>query len=247
MTFIDDVPKLESKYQTQFSTWQNNPDKHNTSKLMKSIQPDIDRGISAHVGQSNPLIRSRARKIALGAVRSYNPTKARLGTHIVNQLQGLKRISRKHQQIMRVPERVSLEASSTERMRKQLEDDLGREPTDVELSDATGLSAKRLKYVRSYREPTAEGYWTSMSEKEDGGYMPTVSDDRSDDAWLQLIYSDMDATNQKIMEWSLGMGGGKILPNATIARKLRLSPGAISQRKAKIQHALNQQDDRSPF
>jgi IS30 family transposase len=49
------------------------------------------------------------------------------------------------------------------------------------------------------------------------------------------------------MELSLGMRGQSKASNQEIARKLNRSPGAITQRKIKIQQLLNQEQDLSPF
>jgi len=57
----------------------------------------------------------------------------------------------------------------------------------------------------------------------------------------------MDATNQKIMEWTFGLYGSPQLSNQAIAQRLKLSPGAISQRKANIQRILDQEQDLSVF
>jgi DNA-binding NarL/FixJ family response regulator len=45
------------------------------------------------------------------------------------------------------------------------------------------------------------------------------------------------------MEHTLGMNNKKVLSNQEIARKLGLSPGAISQRKARIQQLLDRRED----
>lgn len=238
--------KLESKYQTPFDAWKKNPTPDNTNSLLHAVAPDIDRGISAHVGQSNPLLKSRAKRMALQAIRSYDPTKARLGTHIVNQLQGLKRVSRQQTQILPIPERVSMDQGFVERARLELSEELGRDPTQVELADRTGLSVKRINYVNKFRYPVAEGsILGEATDDEGGGFMPAV-DQGPTSTWHEFVYSDLDDTNQKIMEWTLGMHGQPVLSNQAIARKLRITPGAVSQRKAKIQQILNQ-EELNPF
>lgn len=238
---------LEEKYANPYSLWQRNPTRFNTTNLLRTVQPDVDKAISAHVGDSNPLIRSRAKKMTLQAIRSYDPTKARLGTHIVNHLQGLKRVARQQSQILPVPERVSLDQSYVENARRELEDELGREPTIMELADKTYLSPKRIRYVRKFRMPVAEGYLSSMSgEGEDSIPMPEIDEDRMP-AWFEFVYSDLGPTDQKIMEWTLGLHGSPQLSNSAIASKLRITPGAVSARKAKIQKLLDQQSELSPF
>jgi len=246
MAFLDDnINRLEPRYQPQFNAWKNNPTTATTGALLKSVQPDIDKGIFAHVGKSDPLLASKAKKMALQAIRSYDPTKAKLGTHIVNQLQGLKRVARQQSQILPIPERVVMDQGYIERAKAELADEFGRDPTAVELADRTGISVKRINYVNKFRYPMAVGSMANMSEEDDDLYQPEVQQTQSD-SWLEFVYSDLDPTNQKIMEWTLGLHGNKALSNQDIARKLRMTPGAVSQRKAKIQQVLNQ-EELNPF
>jgi DNA-directed RNA polymerase specialized sigma subunit len=247
MAFLEpmDANRLEPRYQGFYSNWKSNPSTANAGALLKAVQPDIDRGIFAHVGKSDPLLASKARRMALQAVRTYDPSKARLGTHIVNQLQGLKRVSRQQSQILPIPERVTMDQGYIQRAKAELEDEYGREPTAQELADRTGISVKRINYVNKFRYPMAVGSMTNMSEEDDDLYAPEV-DQMQSNSWLEFVYSDLDPTNQKIMEWTLGLHGNKPLSNQEIARKLRMTPGAVSQRKAKIQNILNQ-EELNPF
>ena len=64
--------------------------------------------------------------------------------------------------------------------------------------------------------------------------------------WVFLSTGERGA-DQKIMELSLGMRGHKPLSNLEIAKKLGRSPGALSQRKAKIQAMIDKEEDLSPF
>lgn len=239
--------KLEPNYKDPFERWQRNPDKHNTGLLLQAIQPDIDRGIAAHVGtNASPVIRSRAKLLALQAAKSYDPQKARLGTHVINNLQGLRRVARQERQVLRVPERVSLDQDRTRLAKQELQDRLGRDPTMAELADHTGLSLKRLNYIRKFQQPVSEGFLMSQASGENDEWMPAVARQGAD-PWVELVYSDMDPINQKILEWTLGLHGEPTLSNQEIARRLRISPSGISQRKAKIQSMLDAGEERSPF
>lgn len=231
--------RLEKEYEPEFTAWQKTPDRQTTGLLLKKLSPAIDRGISAHVGTNpGPSIRSHARRLALQAVRSYDPIQARLGTHVINNLQGLKRIARKQQQIIHIPERVSLDQAHLHRASADLEDILGRDPSASELADHTGLSLQRIARIRQAKNPMAEGSFLQMtSADQGGGYSPSV-DSSSDDIVLRAVYDDLDPINQKIVDWTLGRHGEKQLSNQQIAAKLRISPGAISQRRALIQQRL---------
>jgi hypothetical protein len=57
------------------------------------------------------------------------------------------------------------------------------------------------------------------------------------------VYDDRKPVDQNIMEWSIGWNGNRTMSNQDIVRKLKLTPGAVGQRKAKIQQMIDSQDD----
>jgi hypothetical protein len=66
-------------------------------------------------------------------------------------------------------------------------------------------------------------------------------------AWMGLIYADLSQSDKKIFEWTLGWNGHKTLQNQEIARRLRRTPGWVSQRKLLIQKTIERESDLSPF
>src|SRR5690606_1776090 len=104
MPFFDQpIDKLEKQYRDPYFAWRDDPSPQNATNLLKAIKPEIDRAIAAYVGTPNPLIRGKAKQLALRAAKTYDPTKARFGTHIVNQLQSLRRVNRQQTQILPMP------------------------------------------------------------------------------------------------------------------------------------------------
>ena len=237
--------KLEADYAPSYELWKRNPDRNNTTKLIQQLNPTIDKAIRTHVGPPNPLLRSRARKLTLQAIRSYDPAKSQLNTHITNQLQGLKRVARQQNQVLALPERVTLDQAHLAGIEAELNEDLGRMPSMAELADRSGLSSKRIQHVRRFRQPLAEGQFNRVDEEGSGDSAPGVRQAPST-AWHELVYGDLDPINQTIMEYTIGLHGQKRLSNMELARKLGMTPGAVSQRKASIQKLLDQQD-LSPF
>ncbi len=59
----------------------------------------------------------------------------------------------------------------------------------------------------------------------------------------QFLYHDLDPYDQVILEYGLGLNGSPKLPAAQIARRLKLSPGAVSQRASRIQQQLDELED----
>jgi hypothetical protein len=63
------------------------------------------------------------------------------------------------------------------------------------------------------------------------------------DAWLVIVDDDLKPVDQRIMEWSIGWNGNRKMSNQDIARKLKHTSVAVSQRKSKIQQLIASQDD----
>lgn len=242
MPFLDPEAdnKLEASYAEPFRMWQAQPDKANTGNLLRAIEPEIRRGVFAHVGADNPLLKSRARKLALQSLKNYDPTKAKLGTHVVNSLQGLKRINRKQTDIIAVPERLSYDRQQIERLSQELEDDMGRAPSTAELADYTGFSVKRINRALNSQMALSEGVYAKNTQGDSANMAVNPTQDSN---WAEVLYYDLDPTNQKILEWTMGLNNSPMLPNKEIARRLRLTPGAITQRKQRIQQQLDEMQE----
>jgi len=239
---------LEPDLTPDFDAWKRNPTPVTTGSMLRKLNPTIERAMSAHVGQANPLLRSQARRMSIKALESYDPAKAGLKTHLMNQLQGLRRVARQQSQVIRIPERVSLDQGRMIEAENMLRDQFGRDPTTDELADHTGLSMRRLKHIRTFKPAIAEGTLEGYAEQQDepGGFSPATKQS-GPDPWIDLVYYDLDPINKKILEWTLGMHGHKPLSNQKIAAKLGVSPGAISLRKASIQAILDRKQELGVF
>jgi len=242
------MPKnlLEPEYQDAYNNWMADPSKTNTGAMLKAVNPVLDSAMRAYGGPSasSVTLKSQAKKMAIEAMGTYDPSKAPLTSHLMTRLQRLRRTAAQQRQIVRMPEQVALDQMQTEAAYKELEDDLGRPPSDKELANFTGLSVKRLEYIRSGTRPMAASTITQMTEEGGGGYDPSVKPMVEDDsAWLELVYDDIDETNQYIMERVLGMHGHKPHKPSQVARMLKISPAAVSHRMAQIQAKLDKRDE----
>lgn len=238
---------LEEEYRPAFESWQLDKTPESNAKFLKAIDPIVQKGITMY-GQGSPLAASKAKLIALKAAEKYDPKRSRLQSHMLNNMQELQRIQRKQHEIIRAPERVLLESQKLRNYSQELEDNLGREPTDAELSDYLGVSIDRLAKIRQFKPGISSSQ--SETETETGDVLspesrlPGPSDSSH---WVEIVYGSLSPLDQRIMELGLGLHGHKKLSNIEIAKKLNRSPGAITQRKIKIQQLLDQEHDLSPF
>jgi len=237
---------LEEDYKPAYEAWKSNQTPESNLAFLNTISPIVEKGVKMYGGES-PLAASRARLLALDAAKTYDPKRSRLQSHILNQMQGLRRITQQQSRVISVPERILLENQKLKQQHQELSDELGREPTDAELSDNLGISMARLAKIRKYQPGMTSGQVETIDPLSGGvaGRLPGQRD--SQDLWAEIVYQDLSPLDQKIMEYSLGMRGQKKLSNAEIANKMGRSPGAITQRKTKIQQLLDQEQHLSPF
>jgi len=223
--------------------WQKNQTPEMNTKLLTTLQPTIDTAISSYVGQNpSPAIKTRAQLMALKAMQNFDPKRGNVRTHLLSQMQSLRRLSAQEQNIISIPEQVGLDYQRLTEAERELQDKLSRDPSDDEIADSTGLSVRRINKIRAFHKPVAEGSTIieSADDYSDGGVASKIPGQTSaQDAWMDFVYGDLSPTNKLIMDMSLGRNGRRKASVQEIARKLNITPGAVSQRAAKIQAMLN--------
>lgn len=230
-----------------YTQWQQNRTPELNSKLLTSVQPVIDTALSSYGGgNTSPALRSRAKIMALKAFDTFDPKRGNVRTHLLSQLQGLRRLAAKEQNIIGIPEQVGLDFQKLDSAENELRDQLSRDPTDDELADFTGLSVRRIRKVKSFHKPVASGMLDQ--ETTEDSYSGEVASqlpgkNNSVDAWLDFVYGDLSATDKLVMDMTLGRNGRRRTSTQEIARRLNMTPGAVSQRAAKIQAMIDKRYD----
>jgi len=237
---------LEDQYRPAYEAWQADQTPEGNAAFLRAVDPIVQKGIKMY-GNDSPLAKSQGRLAALEAARKYDPSRSRLQSHLLTQMQSLRRTLRKQQEVVRVPERVLLENQRLKQYSQEIEDETGREPTDAELSDRLGISIERLEKIRQYQPGMSTGRADAIDPMQGGVASSRPGNNDAERMWIQLVYHDLGDVDKKILEYSLGLHGHKKLSNQEIAKKLNRSSGAISQRKVKIQKLLDQEQDLSPF
>jgi DNA-directed RNA polymerase specialized sigma subunit len=237
------VTGVANEFNNLHTSWKNNQTPETNTQILKSVQPVVDTALTMYAGvDHSPSIRSQAKLLALKALNSYSPERGNVRNHLLSQLQSLRRMSAKEQNIISIPEQVGLDFQRISQAENELQDSLGREPTEGELADYTNLSRRRIQKIKSFNQPLAEGVVSSPTEEgtsggDIGSKIP--GDRRADDAWLDFVYGDLGPTDKLIMDMTLGRNGKRKAATQDIARRLNITPGAVSQRAAKIQEMLD--------
>jgi len=229
------------------ANWLKNRTPEYNTQILDAIQPIIDTAIQSYVGPNvNQTIRTQAKLMALRALETYDPTKGNVRNHLLSQLQSLRRYAAKQQNIIEIPEQVGLDFQALQEASNELRDQLGRDPTDDELADHTGMSKRRIKKIRSFNQPVSEGS-THNETDENSNSGDTASNipgqDPGAEAWLDFVYDDLSSTDKIIMDMMLGRNGRKKASVKEIAEALNISPSAVSQRAAKIQEMLDKRHE----
>jgi DNA-directed RNA polymerase specialized sigma subunit len=210
-----------------------NPGPMTLEPLMKQLDPLLQAEVNRWSGAlARQVLESKARKLALEAIKSYNPNMgAALGTHVVNRLKKLSRSVYTHQDAVRIPEYKKLKVHSYLRGQSELMDQFGRDPTNQELSDHLGWAPKTVSDVQRTMRPEL-----IQSEDVGGGMFErqSVWGSDSEDGMVDMIYYDLDPIDKLIFEHSTGYSGKPVLNNTELMRKTGLTQGQLSYRKRKI-------------
>ncbi|MFA5525222.1 MAG: sigma-70 domain-containing protein [Acholeplasmataceae bacterium] len=110
----------------------------------------------------------------------------------------------------------------------QLEADTGFEPADSDIADRLGISLKKVRQLRAGSVPEIINQGDNDVEEE-----------LTNEGLLQdMVYADLDSRGKVIMEHLTGYNGAPVLPAKEIAKKLKISPAAVSQRLNTVRQLL---------
>jgi len=237
------VPEPEDGADKAWRAYKSNPDPAGAGLLLKELGPTLQSGIAAFGGGSgdNANMRSRARLLALESLNTYDPSRGKLRPHVMNHLRGLTRYAVKQQQVVSTPELVLLDHKRIADSTKSLADELGRDPSDAELANHTGLSLKRIGSIRNARFGLPQSQIeTAMTDEEGSPGDAAVADPDPTQRLAEFIYADLDDADRLILEHRLGLRGKPKLESGEIAKKLNLSAARVSQRAHALARKLDE-------
>jgi DNA-directed RNA polymerase specialized sigma subunit len=208
------------------------------------LQPVVDKAVYAYAGQNaSPTIRSRARVLAADAIRKYDPkVGAALPSFVYGHLRQLTSLAPKINDPLPVPDQMRRDRGLIIKARQQLEEQLGREPDDSEVSEIAGIPLKRvMKVQRMVRRGIPLSVLDSNNEDDDVDAANSIvgSERTPEDDWFEAVDYDLSPIDRKILRYRTGYDDHEQLPNIEIARRLGMSPAAVTQRAAKIQQRLD--------
>lgn len=235
----DLTPKKTDKIMDSYSAWKITPNDETTARMLDTLDFQINSALRSFAPGMEDHMKLRARSIALEAARTYDPKKGmHLKSYVYQQLQPLQREFGKRSNVVSLPERHIMEGRALADAEGRFEEEHGRAPSLAELADYTSIPIKRIKTIREHKYQTTG---TSTIDPETGDSMISVEDEESlQKVWADYVYASLDPVDQKIYEWTTGYGGTKIIPKMEIAKRLRISSPAVSQRINKIADQLEE-------
>jgi DNA-directed RNA polymerase specialized sigma subunit len=219
-----------------YETWRRDQSPTNMGALLQSVQPTIRSAVKSHAG-GDPAMMGYARLLATKAIRKYDPSRgAKLTTYLHTQLQPLQRRFLQRSNMTSAPQRVQIERFRLSQAEDEHRQVYGREPSEQEIADKLGVNMKRLRHIRSFGRGAVPE--STLTDPEGGLQLPGVDRTDPEQIWIEYIHHDLNPIDRRILEWKTGMNG-ETLGTSAIARKLGITPGAVTQRAARISRALD--------
>jgi DNA-directed RNA polymerase sigma subunit (sigma70/sigma32) len=164
------------------------------------------------------------------AIQDYKiGSSAKFSTFASMYLYRLDRYTKQHQNVARIPEGLAASIGKYDRATFQLKEELQREPTHKEIGRRIGLSAKRVQTLEQSRR----------RDLFEGGFEGESFDMQGKTTANQHVLEDMRPllNPQELQIYDLIIGyklREAVTDNREIARRLKLSPGRVSQIKGDI-------------
>ena len=232
---VDQPSPLDQKYEQ----WKKTGRPEHLAELMTAADPIVGKAVTSYAPKSSPAVRSKAKILAKAAFESYTPGKgAKLQTYLYSQLQPLQREAAAYE-TLHTPEGVRFDMRHVNEAHNRFVEENEREPSDEELADYTGLSAKRLAHIRKFDKMIiGEAKLMPGDDDEDSMSMPATQ--QGINAWREMVYSELGPRDKLIFDLKTGRNGRVPMGVTEIAAKLKITPGAVSQRLATVDRRLTE-------
>lgn len=220
--------------------WHEQPSDKNMTRLLQSAEPVISSALNTFAGgREDPVYMLEAQRRAARAFRTYDPNRgAQLNTHLFNQLKPITRTVHKRAQPLKIPKMAWADLQNLNQTEEEMREDLGRDPSTIELADSSGLSQKRITYLRKFR---GSGLPAGLLREQDPDQLMTLGEEEPRSWWFEAVYHGLDHRDQKIVDWRLGAHGEPKLSTKEIAHRLGISAPAVSQRVNKVIEQLEEE------
>jgi DNA-directed RNA polymerase sigma subunit (sigma70/sigma32) len=149
-----------------------------------------------------------------------------------NNLKGLNRFVKKHQNFTRIVETQANKIGDYQRAKGSLSEELGREPTTLELSDRLKMSFKKVGRMEKELRKDSFAALPSQDLVESNPFEKVLPIHRE---VIEMLPYELTIDEQKVFNHLFGRGGNrKDTSTGGIARKLGWSDSKVSQIKKSV-------------
>ena len=199
--------------------------------LLDSIRPLIHSQANIyaqHLRDVPPAaVRAEFLNQAVKGLETYDPNYGtKISTHLRNHLDKAKRFITSYQNPARIPETRVYKIGQFQRAETELDERLGRPPTQHELADHLKWSPRQVGMMQ--RE-VRKAYATGQSEMDPVGFTPSRQQEV-----LRLLPYDLTPDEKQVFEYLYGVGGKPKLGPGDIAQRLGMSAPKVSRLKSAI-------------
>lgn len=170
----------------------------------------------------NAALEAKAWELFDDAINGFSPTSgAKFSTFLDYQVRKLDRYAKRYQNIARIPEALSAKIGDYDRANEQLTQELGRIPTPQEISKKMKLPVGHVKQIiQSRRGDLYEGRFEQGDIE--------AETERAD--WLLIeLREELNPQEQEVYDYLIGYNQTKLTSKKALAKKLKMSPGRVSQ------------------
>ena len=212
----------------EYKEWLKQPTPDNMSRIIDAVQPLVNSEIQRYNGPK-PLLKTKAKSLTVQAIKTYDPkSSAKLPSWIITQLQPLSRYGQRLRPI-HASEAAIRQAAELHRVQKELADELDRDPTEDELSDAVGISTAKIRRIKASVPAVLPASAFEVQDEDSMGGLPAVTVPNRMGTAEDAVYASLNARDRAIFDFKTGKGG-TTLTNDEIARRLGVTPALVSQR-----------------
>jgi len=171
--------------------------------------------------------------------------------------QAISRAMADQSRTIRIPVHTVEIINKARRIKRELSDDLGREPTAEELAEALDITPDRVREIQGYDRqpvsldtPVGDGGGTGRGQTENtlGDFVASDETYRADSTIegnemrekLYYVLSTLDAREQAIVKMRYGIGSGQPMTLDDIGREFKLSRERIRQIEREVMAKLRQ-------
>ncbi len=239
----DEFNSFRTPQSKQLEMWQKWKESNEDPQHLRPLQNSFNGLLNQHVNKyknlesvPKPLLQAKADELFLKSLRTYNPNKGALSTHVTYSVKQIDRFVKTYQNAGRVQETRAGNFGEYLASKSNLLSELGRDPTAEELSSHMTLTMGKpitpreaQRYMKEDRKDISEGSWGDDSLSR----IPSANA-----LILRLVHKQLMPEQQAVFERLYGLNGARRMRPSEIAKDLRVHPSKVSRIRGQIESIL---------